>query len=405
MDLGKKPGDQPSLAGKQAQLKEELRQMQALEEEMQAQLRRQRAANHVPSLPPMMGYGDMNAPRLGQQMNPMAFGMEFQPGGGHSGGGGLPPGMSMGGPGFNLLNQQGQPLPGNVAQILLQQQRQLADILALQQQGSQQQRLPFGGNPSFSGPNDAERRGSFASSAGSQQQFGLAQMSHSPMPISKGILDPSFGFDSPGEAMRRNSLGSFGSGVPGMSPLQADFGPLKANASGVGQPQPPAMGVRQRADMPPPPPLLAVGDSVHHDEETRKNNGIDARFMDGSPTQADQRQSPSSPQEFLSISNNAYKNRQLVPAGQIESVVSTIEQVDPSGFHGVSTMASTDPPSRRTSFLGGTFEGGWQSNEDLPDRRTVIYQIIKAIEQMKPDARKMSDRWVWSKLFSAFFLG
>jgi hypothetical protein len=43
-------------------------------------------------------------------------------------------------------------------------------------------------------------------------------------------------------------------------------------------------------------------------------------------------------------------------------------------------------------FLDGTFIGGWQSNEDLADRRRVIYSICKIIEQMRPDASKMSER-------------
>jgi hypothetical protein len=44
------------------------------------------------------------------------------------------------------------------------------------------------------------------------------------------------------------------------------------------------------------------------------------------------------------------------------------------------------------SFLDGTFNGGWQSNDDIPDRRRVIYSICKVIEQMRPDASKMSER-------------
>lgn len=44
------------------------------------------------------------------------------------------------------------------------------------------------------------------------------------------------------------------------------------------------------------------------------------------------------------------------------------------------------------SFLDGTFNGGWQSNEDIPDRRRVIYSICKVIEQMRPDSSKMSQR-------------
>ena len=44
------------------------------------------------------------------------------------------------------------------------------------------------------------------------------------------------------------------------------------------------------------------------------------------------------------------------------------------------------------SFLDGTFAGGWQTNNDIPDRRRVIYNICKVIEQMRPDASKMSQK-------------
>jgi len=44
------------------------------------------------------------------------------------------------------------------------------------------------------------------------------------------------------------------------------------------------------------------------------------------------------------------------------------------------------------SFLDGTFAGGWQSNADLPDRRRIIFSIVKVIERMRPDANKMSQK-------------
>lgn len=44
------------------------------------------------------------------------------------------------------------------------------------------------------------------------------------------------------------------------------------------------------------------------------------------------------------------------------------------------------------SFLDGTFAGGWQSNADLPDRRDIILSICKVIEQMRPDANRMSQK-------------
>jgi hypothetical protein len=44
------------------------------------------------------------------------------------------------------------------------------------------------------------------------------------------------------------------------------------------------------------------------------------------------------------------------------------------------------------SYLDGTFEGGWQSNADLPMRRGVIFSIVKLIEQMRPDTEQMSPK-------------
>jgi hypothetical protein len=43
-------------------------------------------------------------------------------------------------------------------------------------------------------------------------------------------------------------------------------------------------------------------------------------------------------------------------------------------------------------FLDGHFAGGWQSNADLPDRRQIIFSIIKVIERKRPDANRMSQK-------------
>jgi len=43
-------------------------------------------------------------------------------------------------------------------------------------------------------------------------------------------------------------------------------------------------------------------------------------------------------------------------------------------------------------FLDGSFVGGWQSNDDLPDRRRVIFSILEVIRQMRPDTTKMSNK-------------
>jgi len=47
------------------------------------------------------------------------------------------------------------------------------------------------------------------------------------------------------------------------------------------------------------------------------------------------------------------------------------------------------PTSGSQSFLDGNFNGFWQSNEDIPDRRRVIYSICKV---MRPNASKFSQR-------------
>jgi hypothetical protein len=52
------------------------------------------------------------------------------------------------------------------------------------------------------------------------------------------------------------------------------------------------------------------------------------------------------------------------------------------------------------NFLGSSdvsvslpeFNGGWQSNADLPDRRDMIVKIVKIIEKIGPDANKLAIR-------------
>jgi hypothetical protein len=59
---------------------------------------------------------------------------------------------------------------------------------------------------------------------------------------------------------------------------------------------------------------------------------------------------------------------------------------------GSSSKKKDETGSNSQSFLDGTFAGGWQSNADIPDRRKVIYSICRVIEQMRPDASKMSQK-------------
>ena len=43
-------------------------------------------------------------------------------------------------------------------------------------------------------------------------------------------------------------------------------------------------------------------------------------------------------------------------------------------------------------YMEGTFEGGWQSNADLPERREVIFSIVKLVEQARPESDTASKR-------------
>jgi hypothetical protein len=67
---------------------------------------------------------------------------------------------------------------------------------------------------------------------------------------------------------------------------------------------------------------------------------------------------------------------------------------DESGAH-ISSSLGADQGSENGSeqpFLDGHFAGGWQSNVDLPDRRQIIFSIIKVIERKRPDTNRMSQK-------------
>jgi hypothetical protein len=49
-------------------------------------------------------------------------------------------------------------------------------------------------------------------------------------------------------------------------------------------------------------------------------------------------------------------------------------------FNGLREMAGNLQSQK--SFLDGNFEGGWQSNADIPDRRRVIFSILDVIRQL-----------------------
>jgi hypothetical protein len=67
-----------------------------------------------------------------------------------------------------------------------------------------------------------------------------------------------------------------------------------------------------------------------------------------------------------------------------------IEEASPTPVSGAQAEAGAQITQQ--SFLDGTFAGGWQSNADLPDRRRIIFSIVKVIERMRPDANKMSQK-------------
>ena len=56
------------------------------------------------------------------------------------------------------------------------------------------------------------------------------------------------------------------------------------------------------------------------------------------------------------------------------------------GTAGLGTTAAEE------TFMNGTFEGGWQSNDDLPERRGIIFNIVTLIEQMRPDSDEISQK-------------
>jgi hypothetical protein len=63
-----------------------------------------------------------------------------------------------------------------------------------------------------------------------------------------------------------------------------------------------------------------------------------------------------------------------------------------NGSTSAEMLGSDTSADGQQSYLDGTFEGGWQSNADLPMRRGIIFSIVKLIEQMRPDADKMSEK-------------
>ncbi len=66
---------------------------------------------------------------------------------------------------------------------------------------------------------------------------------------------------------------------------------------------------------------------------------------------------------------------------------------DDLGGHTSSSVGADQGESgSEQPFLDGHFAGGWQSNVDLPDRRQIIFSIIKVIERKRPDTNRMSQK-------------
>jgi hypothetical protein len=70
------------------------------------------------------------------------------------------------------------------------------------------------------------------------------------------------------------------------------------------------------------------------------------------------------------------------------SVHDILPKLFASSHHTSDTWNSTGGQA----YMEGTFEGGWQSNADLPERREVIFSIVKLIDQTQPDSDKAFKR-------------
>ena len=62
---------------------------------------------------------------------------------------------------------------------------------------------------------------------------------------------------------------------------------------------------------------------------------------------------------------------------------SDVDEVDSCGVHAMKLSLSEDK---------NVMTGGWQSHDDIPDRRRMIVCVVKVIEQMRPDASKISHK-------------
>lgn len=121
---------------------------------------------------------------------------------------------------------------------------------------------------------------------------------------------------------------------------------------------------------------------------------------DGSASYS-QRSSPASQQHVYDSTNNmeplaAYPTQQQ--QHQQQSALQRSSSVGSSHNHSSSPIPAADSNAvaamteQQQGFLDGRFAGGWQSNEDLPDRRRVICSILEVIRQMRPDTSKLSTK-------------
>jgi hypothetical protein len=94
-----------------------------------------------------------------------------------------------------------------------------------------------------------------------------------------------------------------------------------------------------------------------------------------------QQQNPHSQQQEASISTNESTMRSMQASMSM-----------PTPMQNTNTQSGPDQNSSNKSFLDGRFAGGWQSNNDLPDRRKVIFSILEVIQQMRPETTNLSEK-------------
>lgn len=108
-------------------------------------------------------------------------------------------------------------------------------------------------------------------------------------------------------------------------------------------------------------------------------------------------QVPSNSHLLASESQQRTPDDSIRREASIDSSTSTVKhgnRSSPSKPAAASPHLTTgsNTPTTGQAYMKGSFEGGWQSNDDPPERREVIFSIVKLMEQMRPDADKVSNK-------------